>query len=251
MSEESLKNYTKRMISSENKDDHDYLEYHRERFEYVFQISKKLKPDENTLVLDVGKSYLSELLNTHYRKVETIGFDLDEDEALISKGVKIKDSPDSDHIVYDLNNAVYGESIKSSKKYDLIVFAETIEHIHHAPEFALYALREILSDDGVILCQTPNAIALHKRILMLFGKNPFEKIRFDPFNPGHIREYTKNELIACGDLAGLSTSFHEYKDYFGYQGSKSRKLFIGFLKLICKIIPSFARGQTIAYKKPL
>jgi hypothetical protein len=215
----------------------------------VFQLCKYLKESPEASILDVGKSYLSQLLGTHYKSVDTIGYPLNEDHYLSSKGVSGEGQSENSHIIYDLNSAAYGESIASEKKYDLIVFAETIEHIHHAPQFALYALSEILKDNGYILCQTPNAVALHKRMYLLFGLNPFEKIRFDPKNPGHIREYTRNELISVGAESGLVSIQHEYRDYFGFHGSMFSKVGVGLLKAICRFVPSFSRGQTIIYKK--
>ena len=68
--------------------------------------------------------------------------------------------------------------------YDVIVFAEVIEHLYTAPELVLPYLRELLVLGGVLLLQTPNAVSLRKRAKLLLGVNPFERIRTERDNPG-------------------------------------------------------------------
>ena len=48
---------------------------------------------------------------------------------------------------------------------------------------------------------------------LLFGHNPFERLRGDLDNPGHIREYTRSELAELGRLAGLEVVMHRYLNY--------------------------------------
>jgi hypothetical protein len=98
----------------------------------------------------------------------------------------------------------------------------------------------------VIICQTLNASSLKKRIMMLLGHNPYELLRIDARNRGHIREYTREELIKIGSRAGLSTVSHEYKEYFGVKGGPVKKF---VLKAVAALFPSLSRGQTIVYKR--
>jgi len=62
------------------------------------------------------------------------------------------------HIVFDLNDTQTIEAIPTDIRFNLIVFAEVIEHLHTAPELVLHALCNLLTDDGIIVCQTPNAL---------------------------------------------------------------------------------------------
>jgi len=132
-----------------------------------------------------------------------------------------------------------------------VVFAETIEHLTTAPELVLAGLADVLRPGGFLVCQTPNAAALHKRLKLLFGYNPYERIRVDPTNPGHFREYTRAELFEIGRIVGLEIVLHFYKDYFGCEGSSLRQTAALALRLMSRIVPSFARGQTIVYRRPL
>ena len=79
-------------------------------------------------------------------------------------------------------------------RYDLVVFAEVIEHLHTSPVHTLAFVRGLLADAGVLILQTPNAASLPKRLKLLAGRNPYELIRADGGNPGHFREYTLAEL---------------------------------------------------------
>ena len=80
--------------------------------------------------------------------------------------------------------------------YDLIVFMEVLEHLYTPPDLVLRYLSSLLSAGGVIVVTTPNAAWLKNRLKMLRGRNPFETLRANPSDMGHIREYTAAELEA-------------------------------------------------------
>jgi 2-polyprenyl-3-methyl-5-hydroxy-6-metoxy-1,4-benzoquinol methylase len=235
--------FAARMIEEERSSpgEQDYFAYHRERYAYVLAKCRAHKPDRATRVLDIGRSRLSNLLCEHYDHVVTMGFPLSGYES-----ANISPAP-VEHIVFDLNTVRDAEQFGRRDKFDLIVFGETIEHLTVAPELVLNFLRGLLAPSGLIVCQTPNAVALHKRIIMLAGRNPYERLRFDPYNPGHIREYTMREVIEIGERAGLRMVEHEFRDYFGVQGPLLRRFAIHSLKLIARLMPSFGRGQTVIY----
>lgn len=231
---------------------HGYELYHAKRYKILLEILEGLGCTERERILDVGRSPLSYRLAARYREVVTLGFPLEQLR---------RDYPDlsddapaarpTDHIVFDLNDFGRGKTIdKSYGSFDLIVFAETIEHLTTAPELVLAGLAEVLRPGGLLVCQTPNAAALHKRLQLLAGYNPYERIRVDPTNPGHFREYTRAELIEIGRTVGLEVVCHMYKDYFGCEGSALRRTAAMLLRLASLIVPSFARGQTIVYRRP-
>jgi SAM-dependent methyltransferase len=100
------------------------------------------------------------------------------------------------HYCFDLNETQYRDRWRSGLgPYDLVVFAEVIEHLYTAPELVLDFLGRLLVPRGLLLLQTPNAVSLGKRVKFALGINPFERIRVDRLNPGHYREYTLNELL--------------------------------------------------------
>jgi SAM-dependent methyltransferase len=115
------------------------------------------------------------------------------------------------HIEADLN-APPGDGDTS---YDLVVAAEVIEHLHSSPVTVLRHLASWARPGGWVLLQTPNAVALHKRLRMLAGRNPIEPIRLDPSNPGHFHEYTLGELRDAAREAGLGVGGWRTANYFG------------------------------------
>jgi cyclopropane fatty-acyl-phospholipid synthase-like methyltransferase len=188
-----------------------YLDIHAERFSYTVALCKKLNSSPNAKVLDVGRSSFSYLLADHYEDVTTLGFPLKEDDGGHRESGNEKEL---DHLEFDLNQSRYSDKWpKPEKKFDLIVYAETIEHIHTAPEFSLLMLRSLLSEEGKLIITTPNAAAFHKRIRMLLGANPYEKIRFFDQNPGHFREYTMEELTRMAQETGFKVEQAIFKKF--------------------------------------
>jgi hypothetical protein len=227
-------------------DAHDYLGYHRKRYEFLLSLCRRLKPESSTKVLDIGRSILSWKLAEFYEQVTTLGFPLRE-LSFSGKEVQYPGKGPSEHIVFDLNESVRSK-IPTDGRYGLIVYAETIEHLTIPAELSLFALSELLTEDGVLICQTPNACRFANRARIILGRNPYEKMRFTKTNPGHVREYTKRELLDAGIRAGLRPVQHIYKDYF--------KLPAGFKGLVlgqpmrCAglLFPQLRAGQTVVYR---
>lgn len=226
---------------------HDYLSYHRPRFEYVLDLCRRIVPDPAASVLDVGPSQLSRLLAGHYATVVTLGLAPGGWAHERADGGR---EPDG-HIELDLNDAVRIDRIADERRFDLVVFAETIEHLHAAPELVLRLLRGLMKPDALLVCQTPNAAALHKRLKLAAGRHPYERIRVDARNPGHFREYTRAELLEIGRVAGLQPVLHEYRDYFGPPtgGGAVAGLAFAIHRVAAALVPSFRRGQTLVLRR--
>lgn len=231
---------------------HDYRAYHRRRYSYILDLARSWRPERESSVLDVGRSPLSGMLLSHYAKVTTLGFPLEITATQPHDGgvaAGISGQKFATHIVYDLNDAQYGTPIPTSEKFDLILFCETIEHVYTAPELVMFSLSQILAPDGLLICQTPNAASLDKRLQMLFGRNPFERIRVNRENPGHYREYTRGELCEIAAASGLAVLDHEYKEYFGCDGGQLKKAAAQAFRLVSTVVPHWARGQVLICRK--
>ncbi len=99
---------------------------------------------------------------------------------------------------------------------------------------------------GYLILQTPNGISLGRRLQMLAGRYPLEMIREDRNNPGHFREYTRDELIACGRAAGFEIIHASLSNYFG---ERSLKRFA--YNVICRLSPfEWEEGIMLVYRKP-
>ena len=226
-----------------------YVAYHAARFEHLSALARQLKPQRATRVLDIGRSRLTSLLATAYDDVITLGMPY-ETAPFFQGYLPPADGRTLPHIAFDLNALRAGGPMPEAGPFDLIVFAEVIEHLYTAPELVLAAMRALLAPGGLILCQTPNAAALHKRLILLAGRNPYERIRITYGDFGHFREYTRGEMIAFGEASGLAVVSHHYANYFGLaEPTRWRRLANAGLSALSLVLPSFSRGQTIVYRR--
>ncbi len=191
--------------------DNGYVAYHAPRYASLLALLERYTGDDPR-ILDVGRTTLTELIADQFnRPIDSLGFGDDAKH------------DDGSHYRFDLNDAVDQAQWRSDlPAYDAIVMAEVIEHLHTAPVFALRFLRTLLTPQGVLVIQTPNAVVLHKRVQMLLGRNPFEKIREDTTNPGHFREYTRRELLALAQQSGYLAMESRSGNYFDYRFTDHR-----------------------------
>ncbi len=231
--------------------DHDYVSFHSRRWKYLLEICVRYLPQRQSRVLDIGRSQFSYELAEYYSGVETLGFPVEEDmgghTALRNTQPKI-----IPHVTFDLNRTQDPGSWLKLPPFDLIVIAEVMEHLYTAPELVLLFLGSILRQGGILVCQTPNAVWLPRRIQMLAGIHPYERIRCYDKNPGHYREYTGSELRKIGEACGFEILFHEFKDYFGSEGSvrrhPARRL---VYRCVTALYPGGRSGQTIVFHLPM
>lgn len=218
---------------------HDYVAFHSKRYAVLLEMLDRAGVAQATRILDIGNSPFTDLLADLVScPIDNLGLDGDFDT-------------EYGHSYYfDLNATIWPEKWKADlPSYDLIVFAEVIEHLHTAPRTVLSYLKTLLSERGVIAIQTPNAVVLHNRIQMLLGQNPFEPIRETVHDPGHSREYTRAELCEIAELAGLEVihwSAHNYFDYRFFEGSNGVSKLGVLLNAVYETVPgSLKPGLTL------
>ena len=228
----------KAITSSEVSSQH-YANVHKSRFADILRLCRAYVPARSARVLDIGRSELTACLLTFYQRVQTLGLD----PAVDDGGHRELSTMDSvPHITFDLLNSGRVDTWPDCGRFDLIVFSEVLEHLHIAPEFVLAFLRSLLADGGVLICTTPNAADIAKRIRLACGRNPYERLRLYSINPGHIREYTRHELIEIARSVGLRCTRHLYVDWPRSTGGNWIKT--ACMKLV-RAYPSF-RGTSVA-----
>jgi 2-polyprenyl-3-methyl-5-hydroxy-6-metoxy-1,4-benzoquinol methylase len=218
-----------------------YQIIHHNRFHKTLEICKELIPDPRARVLDVGPSYFTTLLAQKYKDVSTLGLDTMTDHGGQRNASTLALA--LPHVEFELNNSRdISHWPKIAPPYDLIVFAETLEHLYTAPEYSLAFLGSLLTEEGILLVTTPNAAMIMKRfILLLKGKNPYEKIRLIGENPGHYREYTMKELVDIGAQCRLDPIYAEYINFYA-----SANFFYGFLK---RLRSTFKDSFVVAFRR--
>jgi hypothetical protein len=219
-----------------------YWSYHKQRFawaaDFLMRLFDDLKVSGKPVkkILDIGNSFQTVLFGKLFQdiQIDTMGF-FDSRYTLKRKSI---------HIPFDLNDSYYKEKwphVSEEEKYDVVLMFEVIEHLYTSPKQVLSCLRTIIRDHALLLIQTPNAVSLSKRYLMLKGHNPYELIRESRDNPGHFREYTQKEICDLGYGSGFDVCGVHMTNYFNDKG---------FLFTISNFLPgSFKNGMTIIFKK--
>jgi SAM-dependent methyltransferase len=185
----------------------DYFDMHRARFADILGLCRSYVPDPSARVLDIGRSELTACLRNYYNNIHTLGLDISIDDGGHREVTEMNAVP---HITYDLLDSHIPSSWPECGKFDLIVFSEVLEHLCVAPEFVFAALGSLLAEGGVLICSTPNAADFAKRVRLALGRNPYERLRLYANNPGHIREYTRQELYEIAGSVGLRCKSHAY-----------------------------------------
>ncbi len=217
-----------------------YIETHKHRFNYLYNLCLKLNPDKKAAVLDVGRSQLSAMLSNYYKHVSTLGLDIDEDEG----GHREIEPSKMNSIIFNLNKSKEID-LWPDKKFDLIIYSEVIEHLYEAPEYTFLFFRSLLNIGGYLICTTPNSAYLAKRICSFIGKNPLPGIRLYNKNPGHYREYTKKELINYATMCDLKVIDHKYINFKQVITSLKYRI----VKYFSNICPSLKGSQILILQK--
>ena len=235
-------------ISAIRAGDEGYFAYHAPRYAFLLDLLARYGIGPRSTLLDIGPSRLTVLIREHLGiAADSLGFGEDGDSLAGGR-----------HYGFDLNQAQSPESWRRDlPRYDFVVMAEVLEHLHTAPALVLAFVKTLLMDDGVLVLQTPNAASLSKRIKLLLGRNPYEMIRMDPQNPGHFREYTRKELSALAADLGFrveeqATSFY-FDARFAHRASgeaAGKRRVLGTAKnLIYRALPAPLReGITMVWR---
>ena len=181
-----------------------YWHYHRHRFRWMGEVVEELVAEKQhhgfrpTRLLDIGNSYQTLLIESLIAdaRIDTLGF----------LAPRYQPKGEFTDIPFDLNDSFYPErwpKVPEPDRYDIVLMLEVIEHLYTAPTQVLACLASLMKPGGFIVVQTPNAVSLVKRLRMLGGRNPYELIREVRNNPGHFREYSRDELCHLAAQAGL------------------------------------------------
>lgn len=216
-----------------------YVTFHKYRYKLLLDtiqsLYKKLSIQDTLRILDAGPAFQTALLRNYFSEavINTIGFNHKTNE--LREGER--------HYRQDFNEC-HENWNPHVEKHHIILFCEVIEHLYTPPQVLLKKFNEHLLPGGFLIIQTPNAVAIHKRLRMAIGIQPFQLLQKDRM--GHFREYTKGELIQMITQAGFENIDCTGHNYFNYSNSPGGFL---FQKMVSLMPASWRDGWTLIAKK--
>ena len=171
-----------------------YLAGNGRRLRFTLGLVRRLKPPPSTNVLDVGPHVLTTRLRRLYEKVDSLGINPPDEY--------VQPRWNEQHFEQDLSD--FGSVTLPSHSYDLIVCCGVVEHITSLPREWMGFFGRMMRPDGLLVIETPNGAALKNRLMMLAGVQPYHcKERPENGDKGHIREWTKREILEAARDSGL------------------------------------------------
>jgi 2-polyprenyl-3-methyl-5-hydroxy-6-metoxy-1,4-benzoquinol methylase len=133
-------------------------------------------------------------------------------------------------------------SILGDRRYQLIVFGDTVEHLDDCRS-ALRNLRSVLADDGVLLVSTVNAYSFDAMVKLLFG--------YESVHEEHTAYYSYSTLHRLFAMNGLEMGDFKYYTHMRLKkfDSLTHRITYHLSSLIVRLLPQYAMG-VLALARP-
>jgi 2-polyprenyl-3-methyl-5-hydroxy-6-metoxy-1,4-benzoquinol methylase len=145
-------------------------------------------------VLDVGCGYATTSQQIHKLGNRVWGVESNDDAAHVARGRL------STVIEADLQDFSAVPATVGSRKFDVIIFADVLEHLAW-PIGVLREYLKLLKDDGSVLVSLPNVGLWSVRFALMFGRFRYEDSGV--LDRTHLRFFTRRSAIEMLDAAGL------------------------------------------------
>jgi len=216
-----------------------YADFHKYRYLKILNIldflKTKIEKHTSISLLDIGPRQQTNLIRQSLAPVIV--------NSLGHAWPNNKMTEQEYHIEVDLNET-QDVDVTAYQKNDIVIYAEVMEHLYTMPQVVLAYLSNMMTDRGYIIIQTPNGVALNRRLAMLAGKNPFQMIA--PHRQNHYREYTLPELKTIAIESGFSIEYAKIENYFNPDENIGQRLF----NKLGPLLPSGLRsGITMVIQK--
>lgn len=221
----------------------------------ISQIMKEYPPGSKILSIGSGPCDIEAILSKLDYDITAID-DLNDHWHLIGKNrERIKNFGKRMNIELIAQSA--GSPRIKENYFDVVLLIDIIEHLHRSPRELLNYSISSLKPNGLLIVETPNTVALVKRLKVLFGKSNQVSANFIYWNIGeyrsHIREYTQSELkqiLSYHNLTAVNSKMINIMiDAVGVE-IFFKKIVVKTYKLISGLYPNFRDTILISGKKP-
>lgn len=151
---------------------------------------------DGKVILDVGCA--SGYLGAYLKKQDNTVYGIDGNASALEKAKKIY----REVACVDLNRIDFQKQVLDGASFDVIVFADVLEHLLD-PEGVLEYFRKFLKPNGKIVVSLPNVALWRVRFNLLFGK--FEYTDYGVLDRTHLHLYTFRTAKDLVEKAGFKT----------------------------------------------
>jgi 2-polyprenyl-3-methyl-5-hydroxy-6-metoxy-1,4-benzoquinol methylase len=208
--------------------------YDEKKLFYLENLEKIKNNKKNLKILDIACND-GQLALAFKKYGDVMGIDINKDavKRSIKNGIKC------------IHTDVYGLGKKYYSYFDVVIAGDIIEHVFNTDNF-LYEIDKLLNVRGVLLLTTANIASLGRRMMLLFGQNPYTEystmLPNKEYNVGHIRYYTAKNIKDQLEMVG----FQEV-EVFGDKINITSNIAIP--RFISKHLPSLSRYLHVVAKK--
>lgn len=233
-----------------------YVDNHLNKYIIIVsQIMKEYPQESKILSIGSGPCDLEAILSKLGYDITAID-DLNDQWHLIGKNrERIKDFAKQMNI--ELTTQSAGSPQLKENYFDVVLLIDIIEHLHRSPRELLNYSISSLKTNGLLLIETPNTVALVKRLKVLLGKSNQVSADFLYWNigeyRGHIREYTQSELkqiLLYHNLTAITPKMINTLIDMVKCENFFKKVIVKTYKLISGLYPTFRDTILISGKKP-
>jgi SAM-dependent methyltransferase len=136
-------------------------------------------------------------------------------------------------------------------QFDMVMLNHVIEHLHESPRRLLEKAVEHMADGGLLFITVPSAVNIRKRVDVLLGKTNMPAYHSFFWNDGpwrgHIREYTRADLVSLCQYLGLD------RVYLGGRHHMISRVEVPFpwcYKALTAVFPDLRDSWLLICKKP-
>jgi SAM-dependent methyltransferase len=187
-------------------EDFNYLDFHRDRFTYIFDLGKKYF-SPGAKFLDIGSLFGYVCLGYQQIGYQSYGLDL-------AKYVKQFASRFASWSIDNRSCDLTSENLPfADQEFDLILASEILEHFRFHPARFFAEVARVLKPGGRLIITTPNLIRLNNVIKLLLGRSINWDIADQYWDGTHAREFTAAEIAQLAKQTGLAVETVTYRNF--------------------------------------